>query len=141
MTVGSCRKSGDNVVTINGTSWKVELALDEPTRTLGLGNRTSLAAGSGMLFVFPQVESSVFHMLNCHVPLDIAFVTGDLLVAEVRTMRVEPDPAYPEVLYGSRMPVKYALEAPAGEMGKAGVAIGQSVRFSPSVEEAAKAAR
>ena len=140
-TLSSCRKAGDNVVTVGHGSWKVELALDEPSRELGLAKRTTLASGSGMLFVFPRAEKSTFHMLNCCVSLDVAFITDDLRVAEVRTMRVEPDPAHPQALYGSRVAVKYALEVPAGELEKAGVAIGQNVSFSPAVEEAAKAAR
>jgi len=128
-------------VRIGGHVWRVELALDEPTRMKGLSGRQELPEGTGMLFAFPREEVLSFHMLNCHVALDIAFISSRLRVVEIRTMPVEPDPANPQATYGSREPARFALEVPAGALARAGVKIGDRVELLDGAADAVKAAR
>lgn len=130
-----------SAVRIGSTVWKVELALDDPTRQRGMGGRTQAPEGTGMLFVFPDQRERTFHMLDCHIPLDIAFFSADLRVVEIRTMAVESDPANPQYYYLSRAPAQYALEVAKGSLARAGVKLGDRVELLGSAATAAKEAR
>jgi len=137
-----CRsRPGDARVRIGRAEWKVEIAADEASRRRGLGGRRQVPAGTGMLFIFPREAPRRFHMLDCHVPLDVAFISARGVIVDVRTMAVEPDPAHPATVYSSRRPARYALEVPAGELAAAGVKVGDLVELLGSARDAAKAAR
>jgi uncharacterized membrane protein (UPF0127 family) len=94
-----------------------------------------------MLFAFPSEQVTRFHMLACKIPLDVAFIGADLTIVEIRTMRVEPDPANPQVLYSSRFPALYALEVPGGTFERLGIKPGMKVRLLGRAGNAAKDAR
>jgi uncharacterized protein len=128
-------------VRIGSAVWKVELAMKDSTRQRGMGGRTQAPEGTGMLFVFPDEQERTFHMLDCHIPLDIVFVSSDLRVVEIRTMAVESDPAHPQYLYPSRAPAQYALELAEGGLARAGVKPGDRVELLGSAATAAKEAR
>lgn len=68
-------------VLINDITIKVELADTDAKRSLGLGNRQSLATDSGMLFVFPKPDKHVFWMKGMHFSLDLIWITGNQIVA------------------------------------------------------------
>ena len=55
---GCQRTSGPAYATveINGESYRLELAVEEQTRTEGLMGRTSIPDHEGMLFVFPDMQ-------------------------------------------------------------------------------------
>ncbi|KPK84684.1 MAG: hypothetical protein AMJ81_05025, partial [Phycisphaerae bacterium SM23_33] len=108
---------------------------------LGLSGRDQVPEGTGMLFVLPREEVVAFHMLNCRVPLDVAFISRDGRIVEIRTMAVEPDPANPKCLYSSRFPARYALEAAGGALARAGVKVGDTVELLGAAKDAAKAAQ
>ena len=137
----SCRRAEPARVRIGEREWRVELAVDEATRTRGLGGRDELAAGTGMLFVFPDERMRSFHMLDCRIPLEIAFISAGLTVVETRLMAVEDDPANPVNDYSSYRPGRFALEVPAGELTRAGVKRGDKVVLLGAAGNAAKAAR
>ncbi len=142
LLLNSCRQSsGSPRVGIGGHVWRVELAVDEATRRKGLSCRTQIPQGTGMLFVFPRQEVLRFHMLDCHVPIDIAFISAELVVVDVQSMRVEPSPGNPEVTYVSRLPARFALEVAGGALEKAGVKVGDRVELLGEAAGAAKAAR
>lgn len=61
-------------VTINGKTFKLELALDQDTRFKGLSGRTEIAADGGMLFVFPRPLTTSFVMRDCPVAIDIIYL-------------------------------------------------------------------
>jgi hypothetical protein len=133
--------TGPAAVRIGDAVWEVELALDEPTRTRGLGGREEVPPGTGMLFVFPSERPLGFYMKDCLVPLDIAYIGEDLTVLDIRRMSVEPDPSNPQVTYPSRFPAQYALEVAAGELEKAGVEPGDKVELLGAARTAATRAQ
>ena len=141
--LASCSSEEDApaAVEIGKSRWKVELATTEAQRVHGLSEREQLAPGTGMLFAFPRAEQVSFHMLNCHVPLDVAFLSDDLTVVNIRTMPVEDNPGNPKMAYPSRYPVRYALEVSAGEFRRAGVKIGDRATLLGQALRAAKDAR
>ena len=138
---GCHSRPGDARVRIGRAEWKVEIAADEASRRRGLGGRREVPAGTGMLFVFPREAPRRFHMLDCYVPLDVAFISSRGVIVDIRTMVVEPDPAHPATIYSSRRPARYALEVPAGELAAAGVKVGDRVELLGAARDAAKAAR
>ncbi|MCD6303901.1 MAG: DUF192 domain-containing protein, partial [Planctomycetes bacterium] len=125
-------------VTIRGHTWQVELAVTPEQRYRGLSNRKELPAGRGMLFVFETPQVLEFCMRQCLIPLDIAFIDENLRVVKTCTMAVEPY-GFERAVYSSDRPAQYALEVPAGSLAAAGVAVGDTVRFSGIEAGAAKA--
>ena len=138
-----CAGCGDNSprVRIAGREWNVEVADDNATRSKGLAGRKEVPEGTGMLFVFGGEQVLDFHMLNCHVPLDVAFISARGTVVHVRTMKVEADPANPTAVYSSKWPAQFAIEVAAGSLEKAGVKVGDRAEFMGSARDAAKGAR
>lgn len=139
----SCKRSSAPAkVRIAQGEWRVELAVTEAQRRRGLGGREAVPEGTGMLFVLDrQAEGVPFHMKDCRVPLDVAFISDRLVVVDVRTMSVEPDPSDPKILYLSQHSYRYALEVAAGELERAGVKIGDRVSLLGAARDAAKDAR
>lgn len=132
---------GPAAVRIGSATWAVELATDDETRSRGLGGRTELADDSGMLFVFDREEVLQFYMLDCRIPLDVAYISRQLMVVNIRTMVVEDDPAVPKAYYSSKFPALYALEVPAGVFKRRGVKCGDRVELLGAARDAAKDAR
>lgn len=144
LTGPGCGRSGNAgppQVRIGGGVWNVELATQPQSRHRGLGGRDEVPEGAGMLFVFPDEKVRTFHMLNCSVPLDIAFISSNLIIVEIRRMRVEADPSDPKVTYSSRRPAQYALEVGGGGFGRSGVSVGDRVELLGAARNAAKDAR
>ena len=133
--------TGPAKVRIGSTEWRVELALTPEARELGMGGRTSAPEGTGMLFVHPSPGYYGVWMKDCHVPLDVAFISRNLIVVSIRTMDVEDDPANPRITYQSEHPVSYYLEVPAGAFARANVHIGNHVELLGPARDAIKAAR
>jgi hypothetical protein len=115
-------------VTINGRTWKVEVADTYSRRYRGLSDRMSVPEGTGMLFVYPWAQHLSFCMRDCLVDLDIAFLDAGGMVVGVRTMRVEERGREVES-YLSVEPAQYAVEVAAGELGRSGVKKGDRATF------------
>jgi len=83
----------------------------------------------GMLFVYKWAGYRHFHMRNCYVPIDVAYVLdGKIDQVEPMTPEAGTDPA--EIpSYPSRAAVKYALEMPAGWFAAHDVAEGAVVEL------------
>jgi uncharacterized membrane protein (UPF0127 family) len=116
-------------VVVHGRSgpafFDVELALTEEARERGLMFRTEVAAGTGMLFVFPEEAAHVFWMKNTFVPLDMIFIGGNRRIvgivenAEPRTL-TSRDP---------KAASQYVLEVAAGTAFARGFRVGDIVDF------------
>lgn len=76
-------------ITIGGQSFKVEIAISEEEKEIGLANRHSLDKDKGMLFVFDEPDEVSFWMKDTKIPLDIIFINDDLTVISV--FQGEPD--------------------------------------------------
>lgn len=110
--------SGDHQV-------KVEVVTKPADQALGLMYRRHLADDSGMLFIFRQEERQSFWMKNTLIPLDMIFVSADLIIVDITTMqpcRTDPCPDYT-----SRQPAKYVLEVNAGYCRSHSIAIGDRI--------------
>ncbi len=136
LLLSSCNCSGKSSrpqVRIGEHVWKVEIADDEQTLSKGLADRDEIPEGTGMLFVFPREEMLTFHMLDCRTALDIAFISNDGTIVNIRTMIVEDDPRKPKCFYSSKYPARFALEVAAGTFERAGIKVGDKVELPTSV--------
>ncbi len=119
-------------VAIADGRWRVEVAMTARRRWVGLGGRSQLARGTGMLFIYPDAVACEFSMRGCLVPLDIAFLSESLEVVSLETMEVEPDRAGRRK-YACAEPAQYVLETPAGELARASVTVGSKAVFSADI--------
>lgn len=106
---------------------KAEVARRPDQRTRGLMQRTALAEGEGMVFLFPHRVDTGFWMKGTLIPLSIAYVDGDRVVSthEMTPCRKDPCPDYPPA-----GPYTVAVEAPAGFFPKYGVTAGDRMTLT-----------
>jgi uncharacterized membrane protein (UPF0127 family) len=106
---------------------RVEVATRPDQWARGLMQRTSVPDGTGMLFLFPAPQSTGFWMFGTLVPLSIAYINDDRVVATAEmvpcTSRSGVCPPYPP---GASYTA--AVEAPAGFFPKHGVVGGTRLR-------------
>ena len=106
-----------------------ELATTVESRTHGLMERSSLAADRGMLFLFEGAQPLSFWMFNTWIPLDIIFADA---ARRIVTIHAAVPPCRPPMRcpsYGSNGPAQFVLEVNAGTAAKAGIAIGDELRW------------
>lgn len=125
-------------LTLRGRTFHLELAADSAARMRGMGGRSHIPEGSGMLFSFREAAPRHFLMRDCVVPLDIAFLDTEGRVTAVHTMPVEPPRRAGETpltyearlpLYGSGAPAQFVMEAAGGALFAAGVQAGDLAEF------------
>jgi uncharacterized protein len=104
---------------------EVEVAATPDTRTRGLMWRTELAAGKGMLFLFPEEEVQSFWMRNTLISLDMLFINTQMKVAGI-VERAEPRTTTPRSV---GRPSQFVLEVPGGWCQSVGVTKGSAVEF------------
>jgi len=123
------REDGSLLATVNigNTSYAMEIADDIAERKLGLGGRSELEEGSGMIFTFEREGFHSFWMEGMEFSLDIVWIDEDSKIIDIER-NVSPDD-YPQQ-YVSIFPAKYVLEVNAGEMLKHGVQIGDTVNIN-----------
>jgi uncharacterized membrane protein (UPF0127 family) len=96
---------------------------DEMAR--GLMYRRSLGKDSGMLFIFQREEPQSFWMKNTLIPLDMIFISRNLVIVDITTM--QPCITNPCPDYTSRQPAQYVLEVNAGFCRNHHIIIGDKV--------------
>jgi uncharacterized membrane protein (UPF0127 family) len=115
----------------DSTRLAVEVASTPAQHEVGLSERESLAADSGMLFVFdsPRYAGDGFWMWRTRIPLDVAFVDSAGVILRIMGMdpcgapRQEECPGYyPGVEYS------FALEVGRGWFAARGIGPGAVVR-------------
>ena len=95
---------------IGGKNFFLEIASNETSRELGLGQRNSLAESGGMIFIFQKLDKYGFWMKDTHFPLDIIWLNDKCVVVGKATMQPE---SLPKVFLPD-FPAMYAIELPLG---------------------------
>ena len=114
-------------ISIGESNFKVLLADTPALRQQGLSGRESLEKDQGMLFLFEDSSVRHFWMKDMNFPLDIIWITEDLLVAGIS--KNVPVESYPETV-SSDVPVRYVFEINALESDERGIKTGDSVFFN-----------
>jgi len=96
-----------------------EVAATANERAEGLMYRDDVPDGTGMLFVFQNVEVRAFWMANTYVALDIAYMDANYTIVDIIAMEPLVTDSYP-----SRAPAMFALEVRQGWFEQEGIAIG-----------------
>lgn len=126
------KTAGSSKVTINGTTFTVEVAKTPEQQQAGLSNRKSLAQNSGMLFIFNKPDYYNFWMKDMKFPLDMLFINGTTVMTVYENV---PPPANaaenenPPVIAPSG-PIDKVLEINAGMVKKYGIKAGDTVEIT-----------
>lgn len=112
---------------IGSVDIEVEVADNPNRREVGLMYRMAMPLDRGMLFVYPERDYRRFWMKNTLLPLSLAFIRDDGVIAEVVDMTpAEPGEASPKT-YPSEEPVRYCLEMNRGWFAERGLGAGTKV--------------
>ena len=98
----------------SGTTFSVECVVSAAALRQGLSGRERLAAGSGMLFIFPELAKQSMWMPDMNFPLDIVWLDETLTVTHI-VYGAPPCPSRNNCPgYSSKYQAKYAIEMPSG---------------------------
>jgi uncharacterized membrane protein (UPF0127 family) len=106
-----------------------ELATTLDTRMRGLMERPSLPADQGMLFIFEVAQPLSFWMFNTLIPLDIIFADAKQRITSIYASVPPCRPPLRCPTYASDGLAQFVLEVNAGTVAKAGVGIGDELRW------------
>ncbi|MCG6956481.1 MAG: DUF192 domain-containing protein [Gemmatimonadetes bacterium] len=106
-----------------------EVARTQEAREQGLMYRQELPDGTGMLFVFDDMEVRSFWMENTYVPLDIAFLDASYTVVSIDHMAPLTTDSH-----DSAGPAMFALEVPEGWFAAHGVKRGDRATVEMGVQ-------
>ena len=122
--------SSISAVLIGATTVQVEVEDTDASREQGLSGRTSLADGSGMLFIFDTPGNYGFWMKDMNFSIDMLFIdaSGKIVTIAANALpggyRLNP----PQV-FNPAAPVQYVLEVPAGFAAAHGIVKGMQATF------------
>jgi len=142
---GGCRDLPNadtrEIVTIEDSTFRLELAATDETRTDGLMRRDSIPEDGGMLFVFPDAQPRSFWMKNCLVDIDVMFLDGRGRITAIHRMRALPPRRDDETefqyearvrgdaMYWSQLPAQFAIELRSGWLDRLGVAVDDRIEL------------
>jgi uncharacterized protein len=109
---------------------EAELATIVETRTRGLMERHSLPANQGMLFIFEAPQALSFWMFNTLIPLDIIFADERRRIIAIHGSVPPCQPPRRCPTYSSNGPAQFVLEVNGGTTAKAGIGIGDELRWT-----------
>jgi uncharacterized protein len=107
-----------------------ELATTPETRTHGLMERSSLPTDQGMLFIFEVAQPLSFWMFNTLIPLDIIFADAERRVTSISAAVPPCRPPSRCPTYSSHGVAQFVLEVNAGTVAKAGIDVGDELRWT-----------
>ena len=116
------------VTTSTGEVIPVEVADTLKKRSLGLGKRTSLKKGWGMLFVFEKRKPHRFWMKDMQFPLDIIWLDNHRIVHIIHNVKPANSRDEPKIM-ASPVSVNFVLEIAAGRAAKLRLKTGQRMKF------------
>lgn len=111
----------NGIVQLGGQTIYVDLAENTAQQELGLGNRASLGAHQGMLFLFPTDDIHMFWMKDMSFSIDMIWFSSDGTVIYIAP-NVAPD-TYPAA-FGPNALSRYVLEVPANFAEEHGIVVG-----------------
>ncbi|MEM7228209.1 MAG: DUF192 domain-containing protein [Planctomycetota bacterium] len=138
-TMVGCEGSGERTheeVRIAGETFSLELVTDDAGRERGLGGRTEIPEGGGMMFVFPDAAERSFWMKDCVIAIDLIFLgpTGRVLAVHSMPAEEPRGPDETEFAYESRLtpyrsfgPAQYAIELEVGSISRLGVQVNDRI--------------
>ena len=109
-------------LSIAGHKLTAEVAATDPERMQGLMHRRMMPENRGMLFVFTNVSRHAMWMENTFIPLSVAFIDSDGVIANIEDMKPHTRDAHPAL-----KPVRYALEMNVGWFAKRGIKPGAKI--------------
>lgn len=116
---------------INDKKIEVEVARTSFDREQGLSGRQSLAADSGMLFVFEQPGRHGFWMKETYIPLDFIWIRDGKITEITPNVPTQLNVPLSQLKsYLPAEPVDWMLEVNAGFAAKHGIKVGDSVSLT-----------
>ncbi len=112
---------------IGSTSVTAEVADDPAEQEKGLMFRETLADGEGMLFVMERPGPAAFWMKNTKLPLSIAYIDPEGVIAEIHDLEPFNERAVPSVFPR----VAFALEVPQGWFARKNIWPGERIQGLP----------
>ena len=110
----------------NGHKYYLLVAKTTAAQAKGLGDRASMPANQGMLFVFSGEAPRCFWMKDMHFSLDMIWLNHTKTVVAMQN-NVSPA-TYPHIFCPDQ-PAEYVIELLAGQAKAAGVKQGQQLSF------------
>lgn len=101
-------------VTINGRTFKVEVADTQEEREIGLSKKRSLPRDQGMLFVFDTPDYYSFWMKEMEIPIDMIYIDNNKVVSVYENVQAPKEENSPLPLYKPTVPADRVLEINAG---------------------------
>ncbi|MDR3558630.1 MAG: DUF192 domain-containing protein [Candidatus Pacebacteria bacterium] len=118
---------------LNSLAWSLPgttitlLISDTPAeQELGLGQISSLASSSGMIFVFNKPDTYAFWMKDMEFPLDIIWLDQNFKIVHIEHS-LSPS-TYPQA-YSPKSPAKYVIEVNAGLADKYSLKEGETMQI------------
>lgn len=116
-------------VIIRGHTIPVEVAVTPQEKSKGLGERNSLAAGSGMLFAFDRPARYQFWMKGMRFALDFIWIDGTT-VADITENVPPPAEEINLPVYQPKVPADKVLEVNAGLVKLYGIQVGDTIKIT-----------
>lgn len=110
-----------NFLNFGSVQVKVDLAITEYERMMGLSGRKNLPANEGLLFVFEEPGIYHFWMKDMNFPIDIIWLDRDLKIVHIQSNARPED--YPK-LYEPAAPAVFVLEVVSGFAEKNNLQLG-----------------
>lgn len=114
---------------INGHTINIELAVTNTEKAKGLGYRDSLAADSGMLFVYQNKDRYGFWMKGMRFPLDFIWIDGNKVVDLSQNIPHPINDSVQSVSLAPNMSIDKVLEVNAGLIESLNIRVGDLVQF------------
>ena len=116
------------ITTSAGNEIPVEVADTVEKRSLGLGNRSGLKKGWGMLFVFEKRKPHRFWMKRMQFPLDIIWLDNHKIVHILRNIQPATSGEKHQTM-SPPVPANFVLEIDAGRASELKLQLGHRVQY------------
>lgn len=129
ISLSACEVNGAKVITPEGKTLNIEVAITQEEKMNGLMGREHLGENSGMLFVFDSVQPLSFWMKNTLIPLDVLYLDETGKILDIKTMTPCPPEEERCPSYPSSEPGRYALEINGGRAEELGLKAGDELQL------------